>query len=346
MVMTKRARFEAGCPGAFFLDEHDLDDLRLYLQDKKWLTGEESLLSASKPGEGNMNYTLRVKTSTRRMILKQARPWVEKYDDIAAPSERAVVEGLFYQLIEHIPALQARMPRLLGFDSQSRLLLLEDLGTGSDYTGLYNGEILTSRELETLINFLGTLHASFLGSNRDGQLNNQAMRQLNHQHIFQIPLEQKNGLDLDLITLGLSELAAELSNDNDYVNAVTDLGKLYLQNGDALLHGDFFPGSWLYSESGPRIIDPEFCFFGPPEFDFGVLMGHLHLSNQPTELIDQFLRACSASCSNLPKSTKLLQQFAGVEIMRRLIGVAQLPLSADLSRKQMLLTQSRRLVLS
>ncbi len=346
MVLTKRARFESCCPGVFFLDEHDLDGLGLYLQDKKWLTGEEFLLSASKPGEGNMNYTLRVKTSTRRMILKQARPWVEKYDDIAAPSERAVVEGLFYRLIEHIPALQARMPRLLGFDSQSRLLMLEDIGTGSDYTGLYAGETLTSQELETLINFLGTLHASFLGSNRDGRFKNQAMRQLNHQHIFQIPLEQENGLDLNMITPGLSELAGELSNDNDYVNAVTELGKLYLQSGDALVHGDFFPGSWLHSESGPRIIDPEFCFFGPPEFDFGVLIGHLHLSNQPTELIDRALRAYSASCSNLPKSTKLLRQFAGVEIMRRLIGVAQLPLSADLGRKQMLLTQSRRLVFS
>ena len=346
MAMTKRARFESSCPGVFFLDEHDLNDLTVYLQDQEWLTGEEAVLSASKPGEGNMNYTLRVETSSRRIILKQARPWVEKYDDIAAPSERAVVEGLFYQLIEHTPALQAQMPRLLGFDPRSRLLMLEDVGTGSDYTGLYSGEILTSEELELLISFLSTLHASFLGSNRDGRFNNQAMRQLNHQHIFQIPLEPENGLDLDLITPGLSESAVELSNDKDYVNAVAELGKLYLQSGISLLHGDFFPGSWLHSQSGPRIIDPEFCFFGPPEFDFGVLVGHLHLSNQPTELIDRTLQAYSDSCSNLSNSTKLLQQFAGVEIMRRLIGVAQLPISADLGRKRMLLIQSRRLVLS
>tara|TARA_Y100000780_G_scaffold221569_1_gene229956 strand:- start:598 stop:1638 length:1041 start_codon:yes stop_codon:yes gene_type:complete len=346
MAMTKRARFESSCPGVFFLDEHNLDGLKVYLQDQEWLTGEESLLSASKPGEGNMNYTLRVETSTRRMILKQARPWVEKYDDIAAPSERAIVEGRFYQLIEHIPALQARMPRLLGFDPASRLLMLEDVGVGSDYTGLYTGEALTSEELETLVNFLSTLHASSLGFNQDGRFNNQVMRQLNHEHIFRVPLDPANGLDLDSITPGLSESAVELSKDNDYVNAVSELGKLYLQTGNFLLHGDFFPGSWLHSANGPRIIDPEFCFFGPPEFDFGVLIGHLHLSNQPAELIDRTLQAYSASCSNLRKSTKLLQQFAGVEIMRRLIGVAQLPISADLGRKQALLTQSRRLVCS
>ena len=89
MAMTKRARFESSCPGVFFLDEHNLDGLKVYLQDQEWLTGEESLLSASKPGEGNMNYTLRVETSTRRMILKQARPWVEKYD--ACDSGRPVL---------------------------------------------------------------------------------------------------------------------------------------------------------------------------------------------------------------------------------------------------------------
>jgi len=41
----------------------------------------------------------------------------------------------------------------------------------------------------------------------------------------------------------------------------------------------------------------------------------------------------------------LARQFAGVEIMRRLIGVAQLPLQASLDRKQELLGHARELVL-
>jgi 5-methylthioribose kinase len=41
----------------------------------------------------------------------------------------------------------------------------------------------------------------------------------------------------------------------------------------------------------------------------------------------------------------LVSAFAGVEIMRRLIGVAQLPLAYALDRKQALLQLSRRLVL-
>ena len=40
----------------------------------------------------------------------------------------------------------------------------------------------------------------------------------------------------------------------------------------------------------------------------------------------------------------LVAGYAGVEIMRRLIGVAQLPLSYDIDRKRSLLRLSRRLV--
>jgi len=42
---------------------------------------------------------------------------------------------------------------------------------------------------------------------------------------------------------------------------------------------------------------------------------------------------------------RLAAGFAGVEMMRRLLGVAQLPLSAGLARKRALLERARALVL-
>ena len=72
--------------------------------------------------------------------------------------------------------------------------------------------------------------------------------------------------------------ARALQADACYVGIVRELGALYLQDGTSLLHGDYFPGSWLQTAAGVRVIDPEFCFFGPPEFDVGVLLAHLHLA--------------------------------------------------------------------
>ena len=100
-----------------------------------------------------------------------------------------------------------------------------------------------------------------------------------------------------------------------------------------MVHGDFFPGSWIHTQNGVRVIDPEFCFFGPPEFDWGVMNAHMHLSNLPpvpTADLDQ----------------KLVDGFCGVEIMRRLIGVAQVPLSCGAGQKHGYLQLSRELVAS
>jgi 5-methylthioribose kinase len=171
------------------------------------------------------------------------------------------------------------------------------------------------------------------------------MRALNHEHIFALPLRPDNGLDLDSITPGLGALALQLQNDSFYWKQVRALGIRYLDHsyGTCLIHGDYFPGSWLKTRDRVYVIDPEFCFFGPPEFDLGMMMGHLYLAGVFTELIASVYNLYTAATSiNL----SLALQFAGVEIMRRLIGVAQLPPRYDLPEKRRLLELSRRLVLS
>ena len=89
------------------------------------------------------------------------------------------------------------------------------------------------------------------------------------------------------------------------------------------------------------LIDPEFSFGGKPEFDLGVFYAHLILSGHDDALLARWL----AQTVDAPgRDATLTRQFAGVEIMRRLIGVAQLPLALTLPAKAALLTRSRELV--
>lgn len=285
-----------------------------------------------------MNLTLRLVTTEKQFILKQARPWVEKYPAIEAPAERARVEAAFYQAVASRPGIRAAMPELLGRDAESGVLVLEDLGEAQDFTALYRGERLSERELEALVSFLRELHRPF--PQREPLFENRAMRALNHEHIFRLPLVRENGLDLDRITPGLEGAARELKGDQSYVARVRELGVLYLKDGPSLVHGDFFPGSWLKTAEGIRVIDPEFCFLGNAAFDLGVLLAHLHLSRQPPELSQNAIELYGGAA----ELVSIAKGFAGAEIMRRLIGVAQLPLDADLARKQELLALSKRLV--
>ncbi len=347
-MTTHLAEFRVAHPEVFYLDRGEIGALERYLQQHGILPSGERILSAERAGDGNMNCTLRVTTWSGSWVVKQARPWVEKYPQFAAPWDRAIREAEFYRLISSRPAVAGLMPRLLFCDPEARVLVLEDLGAAADYTGVYRGEKFTPTEVQQLAAFLAQLHAPFECTKMNGaaagpQLANREMRALNHAHIFKIPLTPNNGLDLDRLTPGLAAVGRELQADLQLRREVEKLGKdYYLTDGSSLLHGDFFPGSLLRTAGGPRIIDPEFGFFGYREFDAAVFLAHLHLASQPPALAVAFRRAYA---SPGPFDDDLMRQLAGVEILRRLIGFAQLPLGCTLDRKRELLELAHDLVL-
>ncbi len=336
------ACFRAAHPDLFFLDPGDTASLEKFLKVRGILAPASRAVAARKAGEGNMNCTVRVTTTDGSLIVKQARPWVEKYPQFAAPWDRACREAEFYRLVAGASHVARMMPRLIDSDAAARVLVLEDLGENSDYTGLYAGETIDDSEIEVMAGFLARLHRLSPCPGGPCGLANREMRELNHSHIFVVPLTPANGLDLDAMTPGLAQAAHRLQSDAAYVDEVARLGReVYLADGGSLLHGDFFPGSLLRTPTGPRIIDPEFAFFGRPEFDVGVFLAHLFLSDQPVAKRRRWRKAYDAP----PGFDDLLMlQLAGVEIMRRLIGYAQLPVRG-LQLKCALLELSRALVL-
>lgn len=108
-------------------------DVAPFMAARGWLEPGERAARAARAGEGNMNRVLRVTTTARSLILKQARPWVEKYPQLAAPVERAEVEAAFYRAVASVPEVAARMPRLLASDPESHAILFKDLGDGGDF---------------------------------------------------------------------------------------------------------------------------------------------------------------------------------------------------------------------
>jgi 5-methylthioribose kinase len=321
------------------LDARQPQQIQDYLVRRGWIDESESITTLEKPGAGNMNYTLRVGTSIRTLIIKQARDYVEKYPTIPAPAERAVVEGHFYEAVQSVPALAEQMPQLLGMDPENSLLVLEDLGQARDYTSLYQpGQQLTRDELVVLTDYLVNLHHHFAQVTPPPIFTNRAMRRLNHEHLFVYPFMVENGFDLDTVQPGLQQLAMRYKTDELLKQSVHRLGEVYLADGSTLLHGDYYPGSWLRTDTGPKIIDPEFCFYGPPEYDLGVLIAHLLMANQPVSITGQILATYSETAS---LDDGLRQQFTALEVMRRLIGLAQLPLQLSLDQKENLLQNAR-----
>ncbi|MBK7928055.1 MAG: phosphotransferase [Bryobacterales bacterium] len=261
-----------------------------------------------------------------------------KYPQIPAPVERAEVEAAFYGAVGGVAEVSRRMPRLRGFDGESHLLWLEDMGEGSDLTHLYRTGEFTVEECAELTRYLVELHRVEVTASEALVFQNRAMRALNHEHQYDFPLRAGNGLDLERITPGLAQEAERLQRDRTYCARVAELGRLYLADGTVLVHGDYFPGSWLRGEDGIAVIDPEFCFLGMAEYDLGVFVAHLELMGAGGH------GALVREVYGEGVDWRLARAFAGAELMRRLIGVAQLPLAAGLAAKRGWLELSREWV--
>lgn len=315
-------------------------ELEIYLKNLNWLKPSERIAKTEVPGEGNMNFTLRVDTGDRSFIVKQSRSFVEKYPQVAAPAARVLSEARFYEILSANASLKAMTPTVIGLDKANCVMVMEDLGSGSDFTGLFReGENLDSGDLETIVDFARDLHCSFPVAEIDNPIRNREMRFLNYEHIFVIPYLETNGINLDEILPGLNKIAKKFKSDKALKAAVKIIGERYLDDGRALLHGDYFPGSWLKTAAGIKIIDPEFCFFGDPEYDLGVLCAHLKMANQSDELISMVLGLYSAKAKI---DRVLIEKYSATEVIRRILGLAQLPLEINLAKRKDLLEAARK----
>lgn len=314
-----------------------------------WIKPGEHLTRTEPAGVGNMNRTLRIELagedSSRSLVLKQALPYVARYPDIPAPIERGAVEATFYEATAAVSEIAAAMPRLLGFDADHHLLALEDLGAARDFSALYDDQPEEHRSvwrsaLPAIMDWLLALHTRVPAA---GTPANEAMRTLNHEHIFNVPYAVPAAVE---VPASLAALRQQILEDRRARRQLTELGALYLGHAtDALhpgnpvrLHGDYYPGSWLLdSGDHPHVIDPEFSFAGPAEFDLAVMRAHLALAgeNEATwhALLDRYLLERTVD-------EALLEAFAAAEILRRIYGVAQLPLSLSEAEQLNLCTRA------
>ncbi|MDW5290098.1 phosphotransferase [Formosa sp. PL04] len=323
-----------------FIDQQTpAEDIKKLLQNIGFFNTEnEYITKVTKPGEGNMNVVLRIETNVRSFVLKQSRPFVQKYKTIEAPIERIDVEYRFYTTIANNALLNKHFPKILNYNTEHHLLILEDLGQCEDLSSLYKSDKMAIEQLELLVNIVAHIHNS--EATKDYPKNKE-LRELNYQHIFELPFMEHNDFCLNDVQPGLEALSIPYKKDELLKERIKVIGRKYLSDGTTLLHGDYYPGSWMTKNDHIYIIDPEFSFLGFPEFDLGVFAAHSILISQNKNALFSIEKIYPY---NIDK--ELLAQITGIEIMRRLIGLAQLPLSLSLKEKESLLQLAYNLIMN
>src|SRR5690606_20526379 len=109
--------------------EDALDEALLpaYLRSIGLASGAEDVV-VEPAGDGNINWVRRARIAGRTsIVVKQARPALERFPQYRASTERIVFE---HRWLERAAPHDARgvCPRVLFFDEARRVLVLEDLG--------------------------------------------------------------------------------------------------------------------------------------------------------------------------------------------------------------------------
>jgi 5-methylthioribose kinase len=235
-------------------------------------------------GDGNLNLVFIVEGPTDSVCVKQSLPYVR----VAGTSwpmalERAFFENSYYRAVS--PYVGGLIPKIYHYDSELYCTVMERL---SPHIILRHG-LIEGRRYAALAHDIGdyVARACFFTSDFAGPFErkmdgialfarNTALIRITVDLIFGDPyrLSARNRHT----SPQLDQIVADMRRDGPLKVAAARMGQKFLNDAQALIHGDLHSGSLMVTENDTRVIDPEFAFYGPIGFDLGAFFGNLLLS--------------------------------------------------------------------
>jgi 5-methylthioribose kinase len=235
-------------------------------------------------GDGNLNLVFIVEGRSGSVCVKQALPYVRA----AGPSwpmslDRAYFENSYYRTVA--PHVRKLIPQIYRYDPDQHFTVMERL---SPHIILRHGLIAGRRypnlardvgEYVGLACFFTSDLAEAFESKMDRMAlfaGNKPLIRISVDLIFAEPyrIAERNRHT----SPQLDAVVADMRRDGALKAAVCGFGWKFLNEPQALIHGDLHSGSLMVTDTETRIIDPEFAFYGPIGFDLGAFFGNLLLS--------------------------------------------------------------------
>jgi 5-methylthioribose kinase len=243
------------------------------------------IIKVAEVGDGNLNLVFIVEGPAGVIVIKQALPYVRCVGESwPLALERALFErSALVSEKRHCPA---HVPTVLYSDDRLFLFAMEYIPPPHL---ILRKHLTGGVKLEKLADHLSSFLAETLFKSSALQLPGNEFRLevakwsrniglcgLTEQVIFSDPytVSPVN----HWTTPQLDDFAAALRDDEPLKGAVFLLKGKFLQNTEALLHGDLHTGSIMGTPDSTVVIDPEFAFYGPMGFDTGLLLANLLFS--------------------------------------------------------------------
>ncbi|MFD1359023.1 S-methyl-5-thioribose kinase [Fictibacillus halophilus] len=263
----------------FLMNTEDVID---YVKQKLAIFKEDAELTCKEIGDGNLNYVFRVVDEKygASVIIKQAGHTARISDEFKLSTDRIRIESNVLLLQDKLsPGL---VPTVYLFDEVMSCCAMEDL---SDYT-IMRTALLNHETFPAFSDHITTFMVNNLLLTSDVVMEHKAKKELVKQYIntelceitedlvYTEPFYDNN--NRNELTPGNEEwIKSTIYDDEDLKLETAKLKFSFMNNAQALLHGDLHTGSIFITKESTKVIDPEFAFYGPMGYDVGNVIANL-----------------------------------------------------------------------
>ncbi len=265
-------------------DKHfkmETDDVLDYVKEKLDFLDKDANLKAKEIGDGNINYVFKIwDENTKKSI-------VIKHADILLRTSGRPLDVDRNRIEAEVLSLQGELapglvPKVYKYDPIMCVLVMEDI---SDHENLRE-ELLEWKTYPKLADHITTFMVNTLlpttdlvmdsGDKKDrvGKFINKDLCKISEDLVFTEPYIDYKGRNI-ILDENMDFVKKELYEDKDLILEVGKLKNNFMNNAQALIHGDLHSGSIFVKKDSMKVIDPEFAFYGPIGYDLGNVIGNL-----------------------------------------------------------------------
>ncbi len=270
-------------------DQHfrmSIKDAMDYTKEVLEFFAKDAKLKGEEIGDGNINYIFRVweegkeaKGGIKSIILKQG-------DSLLRSSGRPLdirrTEIEAKALMGYDKRSIGLSPKVYQFDPVMSVIAMEDLYHHENLRkALLQAKVFPqlSEDISTFI-VRNTLLTSDLGMDPKEKKKSQKefvnpdMCDISEDLVFTEPFTDYKGRNV-VLPENMEFVEKELYNDRELHLEAGKLKEIFMNRGEALIHGDLHTGSIFVTADSTRIFDAEFAYYGPIAYDLGNFLGNL-----------------------------------------------------------------------
>jgi 5-methylthioribose kinase len=261
----------------------DTESVVAYAKEKLDVFGADDAPVANEIGDGNLNYVFRVADGQagKSVIVKQAGPELRIAKDFDISTDRNRIEVGMLQLEKKLcPGLVAD---IYLYDPVMKCFSMEDL---SDYE-VMRYALMKHKIFPQFAEDITDFMAATLLLTTDRVMDSKEKKELAREYVnpqlcadISEPLVYTEPYDDNLkrnkvFPPNLEFITKELYEDTDLHLEVAKLKYDFMNNAQALIHGDLHTGSIFIKQGATKVMDPEFAFYGPMGYDIGNVVANM-----------------------------------------------------------------------